>query len=308
MKDQVTIFESAQFGQIRTQGTSEEPLFCLVDVRKALGLEQQTHLKERLSEKGLYRIHALTPKGMQKLLFINEPNLYRCIFQSRKKEAEQFQDWIFEEVIPAIRKTGRYDIEEAKKLIAENEQLTDRAKYLHGELTEQTKRLNAVEHKLRLDTMSLEGEVLRYKNESYAKAKALEQANMEIDALRAELRRRIRQDVQAGFMTPVLPKPTQQIAGVAPVRDEEIYELSQALRRQGVTLGQRRLARWMRDNGWLTPSRKEPYPTEEAKRLGLFTIGEHTTLDGTPIAVATLTEQGREKLFDMLTAMAPVSF
>lgn len=42
------------------------------------------------------------------MIFINEPNLYRCIFQSRKKEAEQFQDWVFEEVLPTIRKHGGY--------------------------------------------------------------------------------------------------------------------------------------------------------------------------------------------------------
>lgn len=42
------------------------------------------------------------------MLFIDEPNLYRCIFQSRKKEAEAFQDWVVEEVLPTIRKTGGY--------------------------------------------------------------------------------------------------------------------------------------------------------------------------------------------------------
>ena len=42
------------------------------------------------------------------MTFIDEPNVYRCIFQSRKKEAEQFQSWVFEEVLPAIRKTGGY--------------------------------------------------------------------------------------------------------------------------------------------------------------------------------------------------------
>ena len=45
---------------------------------------------------------------MQDLNFIDEPNLYRCIFQSRKAEAEQFQNWVFEEVLPSIRKNGGY--------------------------------------------------------------------------------------------------------------------------------------------------------------------------------------------------------
>lgn len=45
------------------------------------------------------------------MLFIDEPNLYRCIFQSRKKEASEFQDWVFEEVLPSIRKQGGYIVE-----------------------------------------------------------------------------------------------------------------------------------------------------------------------------------------------------
>ena len=42
------------------------------------------------------------------LTFIGEPNLYRCIFQSKKEGAKRFQDWVFGEVLPSIRKTGAY--------------------------------------------------------------------------------------------------------------------------------------------------------------------------------------------------------
>ncbi len=45
---------------------------------------------------------------MQSMIFVHEANLYKCIFQSRKPEAEKFQDWVTEEVIPEIRKTGGY--------------------------------------------------------------------------------------------------------------------------------------------------------------------------------------------------------
>lgn len=44
----------------------------------------------------------------QQMTFITEPNLYKCIFQSRKKEAEAFQDWVCSEVLPSIRKNGGY--------------------------------------------------------------------------------------------------------------------------------------------------------------------------------------------------------
>lgn len=42
------------------------------------------------------------------MTYINEANLYKCIFQSRKPEAEKFRDWVCDEVLPAIRKTGQY--------------------------------------------------------------------------------------------------------------------------------------------------------------------------------------------------------
>ena len=49
------------------------------------------------------------PSGSKQVTFINEPNLYRVIFRSNKAEARQFQDWVFNEVLPTIRKTGSYN-------------------------------------------------------------------------------------------------------------------------------------------------------------------------------------------------------
>ena len=48
---------------------------------------------------------------MQEVTFISEPNLYRVIFRSNKEQAKQFQDWVFSEVLPTIRKTGSYKAE-----------------------------------------------------------------------------------------------------------------------------------------------------------------------------------------------------
>lgn len=113
-RNEVRVFENAQFGQIRTaQGASGEPLFCLADVCKVLGLEQVSRVKSRLQKRGVTTITTPTYNQhgtvvMQEMNFIDEPNLYRCIFQSRKEEAELFQDWVCEEVLPAIRQTGGY--------------------------------------------------------------------------------------------------------------------------------------------------------------------------------------------------------
>ena len=106
--NELKIFNSEEFGDIRTVQLNNEPMFCLSDVCKALGLTQPSKVKERLNEKGVSSIPTLTAGGEQKLLYINESNLYKTIFQSRKESAERFTDWVTSEVLPAIRKTGSY--------------------------------------------------------------------------------------------------------------------------------------------------------------------------------------------------------
>lgn len=106
--NELQIFNSKEFGDIRTVTIENEPMFCLSDVCKSLGLTQPSKVKERLNEKGVSSIPTLTAGGEQKLLYINESNLYKTIFQSRKESAERFTDWVTSEVLPAIRKTGSY--------------------------------------------------------------------------------------------------------------------------------------------------------------------------------------------------------
>lgn len=112
--ESIKIFENAQFGQIRTaMSENNEPMFCLADVCNALGLNQPSKVKSRLHDRGVTTIPTPTynqhgAEVVQSLNYINEPNLYKCIFQSRKAEAEAFQDWVTSEVLPSIRKTGGY--------------------------------------------------------------------------------------------------------------------------------------------------------------------------------------------------------
>lgn len=107
----IQIFENSQFGRIRTSlSDNGEPLFCLMDVCEALGLSNPRKVKTQLNPKGVTISDTLTNGGIQQLNFINEPNLYKCIFKSRKKEAELFQDWVCSVVLPAIRKTGSYSV------------------------------------------------------------------------------------------------------------------------------------------------------------------------------------------------------
>lgn len=109
MTDALKVFDSPQFGQLRTAGTPHNPLFCLADVCRVLGLNNSREVKRRLNEGGVIQIDTPTKSGIQPLTFINEPNLYRTIFRSDKPEAVLFQDWVCEEVLPSIRKTGGYE-------------------------------------------------------------------------------------------------------------------------------------------------------------------------------------------------------
>lgn len=108
--NEVTIFNNEEFGTIRTTKVNNEPWFCLADVCKALGLSQASKVKERLNPKGVNSIPTLTNGGYQNAIFINESNLYKTIFQSRKPSAERFTDWVTSEVLPSIRKTGTYSV------------------------------------------------------------------------------------------------------------------------------------------------------------------------------------------------------
>ena len=104
------IFNNEEFGEIRTITKDNEPMFCLADVCKALELSNPSMIKSRLNEKGISNIDTLTTGGKQKLLYVNESNLYKTIFQSRKESAERFTEWVTAEVLPQIRKTGGYSV------------------------------------------------------------------------------------------------------------------------------------------------------------------------------------------------------
>lgn len=108
---ELQIFNNSEFGEIRTITKDDEPMFCLADVCKALELEQVSRVKARLKTDGVTTSKVIDRLGReQEATFINESNLYKTIFQSRKESAERFTDWVTGEVLPSIRKTGSYSM------------------------------------------------------------------------------------------------------------------------------------------------------------------------------------------------------
>lgn len=106
---EMKIFNSMEFGEIRTIIKDNEPMFCLADICKALEITHITDVKKRLKEDGVGTAEVIDRLGrMQEATFINESNLYKTIFQSRKESAERFTDWVTSEILPSIRKHGIY--------------------------------------------------------------------------------------------------------------------------------------------------------------------------------------------------------
>ena len=128
----VKIFNSPMFGELRvTRNEKSELLFCLKDVCDSLGLQVKDVAKRIVcnpdsvgvsSEVKQHPCLDIITVGVQtgtkadgtpaiqqtKMYFVSEPDLYRCIFQSRKPTARKFQDWVFNEVLPSLRTTGAY--------------------------------------------------------------------------------------------------------------------------------------------------------------------------------------------------------
>ena len=108
--NQIEIFNSPEFGSIRVIEENGKYLFCGADVAKSLGYKDTVNaLKTHCREDGVAFYHLTDNLGRkQKAKFISEGNLYRLIVHSKLPSAERFEKWVFDEVLPTIRKHGSY--------------------------------------------------------------------------------------------------------------------------------------------------------------------------------------------------------
>ena len=109
--NEVKIFENEEFGRVRTLIDGEDKvLFCGADVAQALGYSNTTDALKRHCRYIVKREvpHPQNPEKSLETNFIPESDVYRLIFGSKLDDAEKFQNWIFDDVIPTIRKTGGY--------------------------------------------------------------------------------------------------------------------------------------------------------------------------------------------------------
>lgn len=212
------------FGDIRTAGTAENPLFCLADLCRVLEL-QVTPTKNRLDPRGVNSIKVGVQTGIKKdgspamqdvdMTFVNEKNLYKVIMRSDKPQAEPFQDWVCGEVLPTLRKTGGY--------IITNDSMTDEEVMAKAVLV-----ANATIEKRNERIKLLEAE-------NAEKSRAIEQRDGRISRL----------------------QPKADFADAA-FRAEGRVDIGQAAKILGLPFGRNTLFRKLKEKGVLFGGRNEP--------------------------------------------------
>lgn len=105
--NELKIFTNPDFGEVRTLEENGEVLFCASDVAKALGYARPNDAVSQHCRATVKRRSPISGK-MQDINFIPEGDVYRLIARSKLPSAEQFERWVFDEVLPSIRKHGAY--------------------------------------------------------------------------------------------------------------------------------------------------------------------------------------------------------
>lgn len=242
-KTDIRSFESLQFGELRTAKREDGSVwFNLKDVARALGISNHHNLKIRIKETGTHTMegvsltqnqYGVTTEQVQSMTFIDEANLYRCIFQSRKAEAEKFQDWVFEEVLPSIRQSGGYIV---SKPDDDEDVLMARALEVAKKTIERNK-LKLEENKKQMQVMS--------------ESILLQEQKIEEQA------------PKVAFANAIMASATSCLVG----------ELAKIITQNGVPIGQNKLFEWLRNEGYLGKKGEYfNIPTQKYMEKGYFEL------------------------------------
>lgn len=150
----IQIFNNEEFGQIRMIEIEGKPYFIANDVAKALGYSVP---KDAISRhcKGALKHRHLTDGGEQEVKIIPEGDIYRLVIKSQLPTADKFESWVFDEVLPSIRKHGMYATEE---LLANPDLLIAVATQLKEE-RERNKRLEEEKTILEKETIEMDRKI-----------------------------------------------------------------------------------------------------------------------------------------------------
>ena len=117
--NEMKLFENPEFGNVRTLETDDgKVMFCGVDIANALGYSNSRDaIQKHCKVDGVAKCDTVDSKGRKNTLtFISEGNVYRLITHSKLPDAERFEKWVFDEVLPSIRKTGSYNIKDSYQI------------------------------------------------------------------------------------------------------------------------------------------------------------------------------------------------
>ena len=243
----IQIFKNPEFGEVRTAGTPENPLFCLADICRVLDL-QPSRVKDRL-EYGVISSNPISDSlGREQLAnFVNEDGLYDVILDSRKPEAKKFRKWVTSEILPSIRKSGGY--------IASSPNDTPEDILARAVLVAQ----ESIERKNK--QISELQEAIDNKDQQ-----------LHIEAMRVEEKQQQIEDQQR-TISDLTPGYNFSRAVEASKKSILISEMAKILTQNGYVIGQNRLYKYLRDNGYLF-SKGEQYnlPVQRYMEMGIFEI------------------------------------
>lgn len=243
----IQIFKNPEFGEVRTAGTPENPLFCLADICRVLDL-QPSRVKDRL-EYGVISSNPISDSlGREQLAnFVNEDGLYDVILDSRKPEAKKFRKWVTSEVLPSIRKSGGYIVSSPNDT---PEDILVRAVLVAQESIERkNKQISELQ------------EAIDNKDQQ-----------LHIEAMRVEEKQQQIEDQQR-TISDLTPGYNFSRAVEASKKSILISEMAKILTQNGYVIGQNRLYKYLRDNGYLF-SKGEQYnlPVQRYMEMGIFEI------------------------------------
>lgn len=264
----IRIFSNAQFGQIRTAGTSEQPLFCLADLCKAIGINNPRMVRNRIDKEDVSQIDTPTTSGIQSITYVTESGMYDVILRSDSPQAKPFRKWVTSEVLPSIRKSGGYMVAHVDET---PEQIMARALIVAQ------------------DTIN------RQKSQVVASEKKalLLQCQNEVLAEMGEAKDRTIKFLQPGatFAKAVQTSECSVLVG----------DLARIIKQNGVEIGQNRLFDWLRKKGFLISRVGESYnlPTQKSLNMGLFEIKKTviTKPDGTSLVTTTPKVTGKGQVY-----------
>lgn len=266
----VQIFRNGMFGEVRVASENGKVLFAGTDVAKALGYNNPaeaiaTHCKPGNIEKR-YIAHSNGFGGV-KIQFIPESDLYRLVMRSQLPQAEKFQDWVVEEVLPAIRETGGYIPMKKDESDAE---VMARALMVAQRTIEASKR-RAEYEAARAEALELQAEKMEKQIEFHDKRRKKE-----------------------------LPRLTFAHAIETSKQSILVGELAKIICQNGVPIGQNRLFAYLRNKGYLMrTTESHNQPTQKSMNAGLFEVKKTVISkpDGTTLVTTTSKVTGKGQVY-----------